>query len=248
MLSIFVCDDDPYYLKLISECVLKYVAFEEIDAELAICTPDPEKIIDYISKNKATGLYFMDVELEGGYNGVDVSKKIRSHDPRGFISFVTAHPNYMALTFEYKVEALAYIQKGADRNVIKSIKECIKDAYNKHVARADGGYIFKTLSGQKVHCNFEDIIFIETDKRGTKRVIIHTKKRQYPFYSTIDDVEKSLPNGLFYRCHKSYIVNVSNLTETNKKDILNDATHTNMSDGTTCQISLRRRAGLIKQF
>jgi len=231
---------------MISECIQSYVRREGLDIEIALCTSDPAPIIQFIAKNKVNGLYFLDIELEGGYNGVNIAKVIRQHDPRGYIIFITAHPGYMSLTFEYKVEALAYIHKENAGNIQQKICDCISDAYNKHVSRSDDGrYIFKTSGGRKVSCLYNDILFFETDK-GTKRIIMHTHKRQHVFYGSLDDVVKSLPDGLFYQCHKSYVVNKKHVTNNCIHDLKQGKGHMTMSNGSICLVSSRKRNGLLK--
>ena len=43
-----------------------------------------------------------------------------------------------------------------------------------------------------------------------KKVFLRTKHTEYAFYSTIDALEKMLPDT-FQRCHRSYIVNMQKL-------------------------------------
>jgi len=247
MLSVFICEDDNHYRQLISKCIQDYINTEEFDIEVVLCTSDPTKILQVIETHKVNGLYFFDVELEGGYNGVNIAKDIRQYDPRGFIVFVTAHPKYMPITFEYKVEALAYIQKSEEHLVRQSICNCISDAYNRHVSRSDDGcYIFKSQSGRKVSCNHNEILFFETDSQGSKRIILHTKKRQYVFYGSIDEAEKMLPSGQFFRCHKSFIVNVGNLTRANKIELNQKSDRITMPDGFACSVSSRKKGNLTK--
>ncbi|MCL2189141.1 MAG: LytTR family DNA-binding domain-containing protein [Defluviitaleaceae bacterium] len=247
MLSIFICKDDHRYKKLISDCIQKYLTENDYDIELALSTSKPAKIIQHIKGSSVKGLYFLDIELEDGYNGVEFAKKIRQHDPRAFIAFITAHPRYMSLTFEFRVEALAYIQKESDCIVRKKIKICIDDAYEKHVSRADeGSYTFKTPTGKHVSCMLDDILFFTTDAPASKhQVIIHTRKLQYTFYGALDNISATLPAGQFYRCHKSYLVNVGNITESGKQSLNNGKDRMIMSDGMDCLVSFRKRKMLF---
>jgi len=252
MISIFICEDNPHYLEMMSKCIRDYISMEGYDMELTLATPFPDKIINHVTNNKVNGLYFLDVELEGQQtNGVELARAIRQHDPRGFIAFVTAHPQYMQITFEYQVEAMAYIQKtGAsdEKTIQQKICECIKNAYNKHVTRADDGrFIFKSINGRLISCDYGDILFFETLK-GSKRLVLHTKKRQYTFYGTINDLTKTLPKGHFFKCHKSSIVNVNNLTEFSKEELLNGKDYIIMPDGTECNVAIRKRKELLNMM
>ena len=227
--------------------ISEFIFVKKYDMEIVTCSDDPSEIIDYIKNTKVNGLYFLDVEISGGYNGVEVAKAIRQHDPRGFIVFVTAHKRYMSLTFELKVEALAYVYKDDEDTVCGSVFECINDAYQKHVARSDDGcYIIKTHDGRQVSFLFDDILFFEKDQPGTNRVIVHTIKRNYSFYGTLDGISGTLPIGLFYRCHQSYIVNANNITERCRVALNQGAGNMMMPNGVVCQVSTRKIKGLIK--
>ena len=246
MLSVFICEDDIAYQRRLSRWVEGCIEDENLDMRIELCTSDPKNITKVISTNKVNGMYFLDIELEGGYNGVEMATTIRQYDPRGFIVFITAYPDYLDLTFEYKVEALAYIHK--TRSDVKGkVHECVSYAYDKYVSRSDEGrYIFKTHSGQTVSCGYDEILFFETDAPGTKRVILHTEKRLYTFYGSIDELATTLPVGQFYRCHKSCIVNVGHLSISCMNDLSAKKSKIIMPNGLQCPVAMRKRIGLLK--
>ena len=248
MLSIFICEDDEHYLGLLSKYVKDYTSIENYDMELTLCTSNPNDIINYIKDRQIDGLYFLDVELKDGNNGVELARAIRQYDPRGFIAFITSHPQYMQITFEYQVEAMAYIQKTPDANAVRQkICECIKNAHTKYVTRADKGrFIFKSTNGRKVACYYDDILFFETDPLKDKQVVLHTYKRQYAFYDTINGVYKNLPKGQFFKCKNSNIVNVNNLTEDCLESLIRHKEYMIMPDGTECSVAFRKRKELIR--
>lgn len=248
MLSVFICEDDARMQKFLFKCVKRHIHDSELDMDMPLCVSDPAEIIRHIKKQKTNGLYFLDIELEGGYNGVKVAQNIRQYDPRGYIAFVTAHPKYLSLTFEYKVEPLAYIPKENEDMIRQNVIDCIENAYKKHVSRSnDGCFIFQTKSNRLSSCSYDDILFFETTaERGAKRIIIHTRKRCYIFYNSIDKILGDLPAGQFYKCHKSYIVNIGNITEIGRKALSQGDCRITMPDGAECLVSRRKRKGLVE--
>lgn len=58
---------------------------------------------------------------------------------------------------------------------------------------------------------YDAIRYFESSR---KRVILHTTGENdlVSFSTTLDSVEKSLPTGLFVRCHQSYLVNVATVS------------------------------------
>lgn len=246
MLHFFVCDDDDKCLRMVTECVSNYIRFEEYDIEFALSTKDPAELVEYVRQNTVNGLYFLDIEFAGGYNGVDVARQIREHDPRGFIVFITAHEGYMQLTFDYKVEPLDYISK-SDSEVQKRVSDCIKNAYKKHVTRQhEGCFVFKSRGGRKISCFHSQILFFETDANGDKRIVIHTEKRQFVFYGTLKDVSEDLPSGLFFECHKSFIVNLSKIPKVALTGLRAGNDYITMPNGNRCQVAYRKRRLLLK--
>ena len=247
MISVFICEDNPRFLDMITKAAKDYITIENYDIQLTMATQSPADIIDYVKNNDINGLYILDVELANGENGVDLARTIRQYDPRGFIAFVTAHPHYVNKTFEYQVEAMAYIQKTDDESISKKVAECIKNAYSKHISRAYATpFIFKSANGRTVSCEYGDILFFETDpQKSVKRIILHTKSRQYAFYGTIGELAKELPKGHFFRCHKSCIVNVDNLTNNCKDDLEQGKDYMIMPNGAECLVSVRKKRALL---
>lgn len=51
---------------------------------------------------------------------------------------------------------------------------------------------------------YDSIFYVEA---SAKKVYIRTKKEEYGYYETLDNLEKTLPDH-FFRCHRGYIVNL----------------------------------------
>jgi len=56
-----------------------------VEMELVFSTNDPTEIIKRIRSKNIYGLYFLDIELGDGQNGLDLAQQIREHDPNGAI-------------------------------------------------------------------------------------------------------------------------------------------------------------------
>jgi two-component system response regulator AgrA len=249
MLSIFICEDDTHYLELITKAVEKCVWGMEYDANVVVSTSDHSEIMRFILENGTHhGLYFLDIELEGDLNGIQIASEIRKHDPRAYIVFVTAYDKYMGLTFKYQVEAMDYINKEVGEEVLqKRIAHCIKNTFDRRTAKNEhASFVFKERQGRKTTCDHKDILFFETDVSAQKTIIIHTRKRQYSMYGTLDKVLKETSESKFYKCHQSFIVNTDNLTNSCREDLEAEKTYMTMPNGSECQVSNRARKELLK--
>lgn len=239
MLKIFVCEDNKEQRERFTKIINDVILIEDYDMEVALATENPNDVINYISKSDVSGLYFLDIDLKSTINGIELAKKIREYDPRGFIVFVTTHAEMSYLTFMYKVEAMDYIIKDNYNNIKERIHQCIDDANKKYSAKAtDLQKVFTIKSDDKIiNIEYNKILFFETSPTIHK-VIVHAVDRQVEFYAKMKTIEENL-DGNFYRCHKSYIVNKNNIKEV---DLSNRCIK--MINGEECLISTRMLKGL----
>lgn len=250
MLHIYVCEDDHRFRKKLTEFIQSYLQLNDVHMEFALSTDSPKRVLEVVEGKKSPGLYFLDIELGGGKNGVLLAEKIRQYDPRGYIVFITAHTDYLDLTFELKVEALAYIKKtDGEQGIFGAVQSCIENAYDKHVKRSNEGYfMFTEHNGRRVSLPHGDILCIIADdgKRGSNLVVVHTKKRNYKVRDTLARISDDLPFGQFLRCHKSVIVNIANIPDDALTILSAGGSTIVLSDSTECKVSTRNKPSLIR--
>jgi len=239
------------YLENITDCIENLILISELELKLEMSVSDPAEIIRFIKNIKSAenkkidGLYFLDIELDNGQNGINVAQAIREHDPMGTIAFITSHSDYRELTFKYNVEAVDYILKGDEDEMHERIKACINRACQKYTNRHEGTlYNFKMPKGEEVSCKYEDILCIQTYPAVSHKIILHTKRMQYVYNQSLDKVV--LPKNIFFRCHRSCIVNINNLTETCKNELLQGKPAITMPNGAECKVSAGGRKALLK--
>ncbi|HOV27593.1 MAG TPA: LytTR family DNA-binding domain-containing protein [Pseudobacteroides sp.] len=240
MLRIFVCEDNKEQRERFAKIIQDITMIENLDMELTLTTAKPDDILNYLSENDVSGLYFLDIDLKSSMNGIELAAKIREYDPRGFIVFVTTHSEMSYLTFIYKVEAMDYIIKDNYSNIKDRIHQCIINAHKKYSAKAtELQKIFTMKADDKIiNVEYSKILFFETSPTIHK-VIVHTLDRQIEFYAKLKDIEAKL-DSRFYRCHKSFIVNKDNIREI---DLNKRCLH--MINGQTCLVSTRMLKGLV---
>lgn len=216
MLKIYICEDDKKQLEQITKAVENTIMIEELDMKVELSTADPFEIIRHVENESGVGIYFLDVMLNSEIDGIELATRIRDYDPRGFIVFVTTHPELSYLTFKYKVEALDYVVKGKNENLEYSIRSCILNAYNKFLSnRKEVKKFFYAKFGQRiVHLPYEEIIYFETSSTPHK-VIVYTINRRVEFYGHVGRIMKELDDR-FYQCHKSIIINRDHIVMVDK--------------------------------
>lgn len=173
----------------------------------------------------AFDLFFLDINL-GDINGTALVNALKNMQPDMKIIFVTAYSEYAVKAFELGVED--YIMKPFDkRRLEKMLKKCgvtkehsvalktlEERTVNSWEQRGSRGSRVKKFAintdGRTVFEEVGNIVFIETYNRGC---LIHTIKNEYFEGKPIGDFEKRLGDMGFFRCQKSYLVNLEKVKE-----------------------------------
>jgi len=218
MLSVLICEDNPGCMSIIKKCVEQVITIEELDIKIEKTANTPNEILEYLQSNKLAGLYFLDIDLCAEMTGIELAEKIRVYDPRGFIVFVTADEFSLSLTMKYRVEALDYIVKGTS-GFESRIAECIKDAYKKYSTAAtplQQKFPINVSRHTTVVIDCDDILYFKNSPIHTHNVILVTHKDRYEFRENLSKIEQQL-DSTFYRCHRSYIVNLTKIAMIDKE-------------------------------
>lgn len=164
---------------------------------------------------------FLDVEMPG-MTGIECAKAIQDMNPRTIIVFATAHEGYMAQAFEmyafdymvkpFKVER---VMKTLDRirEVMQGRQAAEKQNMRETVAaaaKARSAPSGRIMLHHKEGVNFvsqSDILLVQRENRST--VLYATGGRRFETSEALGDVEERLDPQIFFRCHKSYIINLN---------------------------------------
>lgn len=241
MIPIYLCEDNAQQRSQYSRIIEEVLQFEDMDQELFCVTASPHELLKTLKEHRRTGLYFLDIDLQADMDGLELAQKIRAYDPRGYIVFITTHSEMMALTFQYRVEAMDFILKDRPELLSGRIRECMITADTNGIAlqKQDGSVIPIKLDNRIVYQNLKDVVFIESDC-VPRKIIIHTQNGIRNIPGTLKGIADSL-NADFIRCHSSAIVNLQHVSSIDyRKRLLS------MDNGEQCPISVRM-AGKVKR-
>lgn len=234
MLDVYICEDVLAERKMMERSIEAAIMMYEYDMKIRVSTSDPQEIINQLKRSKNTGIYFLDIHLEGEKNGLALAEEIREYDPRGFIVFITSHSEMAVMTFQYKVEAMDFILKDQPEQIQRRISECLENANKKFMNITRGiGKTMTVMKGEKrLTLQQDEIMFFETSVNEHK-LYVHTANKSIEFFGKIKDIEAQAGDG-FVRCHRSYLLNKKNIEEVDyaKKVI-------KMKNGAECPIAVR---------
>ena len=237
-MKVVVCEDDPKHRQMLTSIIQNYAMFYDTSIEIVLTASTPDEVLNYLELNQAE-CFFFDIEFNTAMNGIELATKIREKDPLAHIIFVTTHADKWKLTFTYKLAALDFIVKGKYDRLRKEVTEALQVASYKYVqlGKTNELDMFQIKVGEKIrNIPLHQIYFFETSQQ-THKIIMHEKNGRHEFYGKIKDIESH--HELFFQCHKSFIVNIMQIKEFNKKE-----RELLMNNGMRCPVSSR----MIKQL
>lgn len=230
MLKFVICEDSTSMrekYKNMLECIFEK---NNIDAEVAFETDNPEQLYIYFTKNHVD-VALLDIDLKAQMTGLDLAKKIREINKSASIVFITAHIEYALLAF--KVNTFDYLIKPVSP---QKLEECILRLAQ--FANTDPGNYIKLRSGTSTYLvKLNDIIYIE---KVISKSFIYTVNEIIETYYTLEDLEKYLPSN-FFRSHRSYIVNINKISKFDS--VKNELVFVNSSK---CYVGRKYRKEVLK--
>ena len=205
-------DDEPLALRQISDFI-RQTPFLDLAAECKNAFEAME-----ILQNLEIELMFVDINMPG-LNGLDF---IRSLIKKPEVIFTTAHSEFAVEGF--KVDALDYLLKPIGyKDFLKAANKA--KGYFEMIAKAgtyssDDEYLFVKSEYRIVRINLQDIKFIE-GMREYVRIHVNNNKPVMSLMS-MKSLEENLPSDRFMRVHRSYIVNLKQVTTVERSRIVFD--------------------------
>jgi len=227
MFNIFICEDNEKQKNVILKHISNYVANEKIAVKNIHATASPIELLHILSGESTPGLYFLDIDLKSSMNGIDLARKIRKQDHQGAIVFVTADGNSPLIAIEHMIEPMGYIIKEDMDQVDGRIRECILNTHSKFILNASSplanfSFILaydtgKNESGTVIAIEQEKIIYFEISKEKKHIVGLKTEDGNWMLRGSLSKVLEQLDSKYFFRCHKSFIVNIRKIRAIHKK-------------------------------
>lgn len=209
MIRIVVCDDEKTDLDRISDIVQNWAEEKGIEIELQVFSNGDDLLLQ-------TTVSHMDVILLDiimpMLNGMDTAKELRKHDSAVSIIFLTSSPEFALES--YDVKARGYLLKPVDE---KKLKDLLDDV-SQILLEEPKHLIVKTEYGYK-KLYYHEIEWVEVQN---KTILFFLRDgKQIKTFGTLHSFEDKLEDSLgFFKCHRSYIVNILNIDTYNVSEII----------------------------
>ncbi len=205
---------------------LAYLLRDFPDVEVVASAANGLEAIDLI-EDLEPDLVFLDVQMPG-LDGLGVIRRLREKQtPLPYFILATAFDNYAVEAFQ--VEAFDYLLKPVEKERLAATLERARRALAARPSRSDesegepetespmrppGGYKTKVLvrrDNRNWIVDAADIIYATIDE-GLITVVTSTMEGEST-YKTIEELQSSLDPEMFWRVHRSWLVNLNRIRE-----------------------------------
>ena len=210
-IKVIIADDEEGMRLIERKMIAKVEGFELVGE-----AQDGEALLALVEQHHPQ-VVFLDVEMPGK-TGVECAKVIQDTDPSTILIFATAHDQYMGDAFE--VYAFDYLLKPFKVDRVLKTLERARDRLIRRAEpplphtpptprNANGRLMLRHRDGVSF-INMNDILLVQREDRAT--VIYTVGGGRYVTGESLAETEARLDADVFFRCHKSYIINLNHIS------------------------------------
>lgn len=200
-----VCDDDPNFCNVIVTMLNEFLL---PDDQVSVYHSGFQLLDAVLREKIPIDLILLDIEMPG-LSGLETAVELREMQPGVFIIIIT---NYMRYALKaYEVQAFHYLLKPLDVTKLKKEIDHVRQIVNSFIR--DVLYI-----NTKEASFFVPLIYISYMESRGRIITVHTPSREYYYYKRIHQLDNELNSKGFFRIHKSYIVNLINVSHINRSN------------------------------
>ncbi len=200
IISVFIAEDE----QLARDLLLDYI-FKRSELKMVGWSKNGQETYEKLCEKKYD-LLFLDINLPI-LSGIEILEKI--NDPP-YVIFTTGYDEYAIKAFEFG--AVDYLLKPFSEERFNSAVDkaltIIKNNTVHSIPLTRLGLSFKAEENHYIIA-YEDIVYISSHGRHS---FIHTRTKVYDTSQSLKNISNKLPDDIFIRIHKQYVVNLKSIS------------------------------------
>ena len=205
-MKIAICDDEINFQKELQKELEKYYSVLEVEIEVFNSGND---FLERFDNNPMDfQIIFMDIEMPG-LNGLDVSKRIREVNQSVPIIFLTSHTE-LAMD-GYEVDAFRFLDKPLRMEKLADTLSAFDKLrlLDSKIELQDGERILLV--------EWKEIQYVQSEN---VYINVYLENDRYLIRKKLSEMEEQMPKQIFYKPHRSYLVNLRFMKSFDGKKIL----------------------------
>jgi two-component system, LytTR family, response regulator len=191
---------------------LEYLVDTHSNIEIVAAFEDGLDVLKFLQEEEVDAI-FLDINIPS-LDGMLLAGSISKFAKKPYIIFTTAYKEHAAQAFE--LEAFDYILKPYEEKRIAAMLLKLEAAFQngrqtqEEIPQDRNRRINLRKNENIIVTDVNDIYYAEASEKIT---LVYTESEEYTMPMSITEFQDSLPQDLFFRCHRSYSVNLSKIHE-----------------------------------
>lgn len=204
-INVMIVEDNPLTSQDLKEIIL------ENGMNVTGIAKNRSEALDTFSLQKPD-ILLMDINLKGGDNGIDLINEINKYQVVPTV-FLTANSDRETVDRALLTKPASYLTKPYDeKDVIIALELAFKNHCQKAVeneTKTTSLPIFLKYGTKYEKVQLKEILYLKAEGSYTQFV---TQSKNYVLSCNLNQSFKKVGNGVFHRIHRSYVVNIENIT------------------------------------
>ncbi|WP_338463808.1 LytTR family DNA-binding domain-containing protein [Franconibacter daqui] len=199
--------------EVLAQQELSWLIKEHSEMEIVGIFDDGLDVLKFLQHNRVDAI-FLDINIPS-LDGVLLAQNISKFAHKPFIVFITAWKEHAVEAFE--LEAFDYILKPYQESRIISMLQKLEAAFSQQTsphttapANRENATINLVKDERIIVTDINDIYYAEAHEKMT---FVYTRREAYVMPINITEFCSRLPEAHFFRCHRSYCVNLNKIRE-----------------------------------
>lgn len=193
---------------------LSYLIKKHSNIDIVASFEDGLDVLKYLQTHQVDAI-FLDINIPS-LDGVLLAQNISKFAHRPSIVFITAYKEHAVEAFE--IEAFDYILKPYHEARIVTMLQKLEALHQRPAGAAEpasapsrGSHSINLIKDERIIVtDINDIYYAAADEKVTR---VYTRREEFVMPMNIIEFYGRLPEAHFFRCHRSYCVNLAKIRE-----------------------------------
>jgi len=205
-MNIAICDDDIVQLDIIETALNQIKLWDSYTINRFL---SGEEFISSLKNNTVYDLVFLDIQMSG-INGLETYKQAIKYDVMSNVPviFVSTHIEHLPDVFGFKIPVFL-VKPFSSSTLIRTITEVLSRYKNIKI-------FSRSINGIEERFLINDIYYFKSEDHYTRAI---TLNKNLLIREDIKNIENELFSYGFFRCHRSYLINLLHVKSWNNNEI-----------------------------